>query len=959
MSEKKQSFKDTLNLPRTDFPMRPNRELKQSELLARWEEEDLYDKAYYLHEGKEKFVLHIGPPYANGPIHIGHAYNGILKDIVSKFERMSGKQVPVNPGWDCHGLPIEIKVAQENKDLPYEEFIKACRVYAQGWIDVQRKQFKDLGLVMDWKHPYITMDFKYEACVLDAFAKLIGGGYIEKKLRTVPWCASCETVLATAEIEYQDRKDPSVFVMFPMTQESKEKVLPELKDKDVGLLIWTTTPWTLPLNRAIVLKPETDYDIIKHGDKYFIAGSALTDKLCSMMEIEKNVVATVKSEELSDAKSHNPLSADVVVPTILDQMVSVEDGTACLHSAPGCGPEDYDLGIRNGLEIYSPLSSDGKYTKGIIIEELEGMRCADGQGWVMKKLLENGRLLHKKSIKHSYPHCWRCHGGLMYRATSQWFCNLAHNSLKERTLEGVKDITFSPASVGSTLGATISSRLEWCLSRQRRWGTPIPALLCKGCNYAFTSQNFVEGVAEGVAKEGVEYWHRVPMDQVAPADFACPECSGTKWEKERDILDVWFDSGTSHFAVLKTFEQLRFPADMYLEGKDQSRGWFQSSLLTSHIIEEANCTKEIVSHGFIVDGKGRKMSKSLGNVVSPEEVVKKIGIDGLRLWAISNEIGSDAVMSDELVDNVSKVFRKIRNTARFLLSNLYDFDIDKDAVAISDMQFIDRYAVAQLCITARTIENAYAQRDLTSVYHQLGDYCTGDLSALYLDIIKDRLYVEQADGKARRSAQTACWYILNTMTRLMAPVLSFTAELVSDNYQRNKRESIHLQEFANIHALWERVVDQWSGLSIAASLPGHRISDGERVEFDRSWKKHWSQLFNVRDAILKAIEAQREKGVIKHPLEARLSIHIDDENLSALLSDLGKGDQTLGAFFKELLVVSQFAVKDSSDGLAPSELSGLSVLVEPAQGTKCPRCWHYDVEKGDGDLCVRCSTIVK
>jgi isoleucyl-tRNA synthetase len=959
--EIKPSMKDTLNLPRTDFPMRPNFASEDVAILERWEREQLYQKAFSLNEGKEKFVLHVGPPYANGSIHIGHAYSFILKDIVAKSERMSGKHVPVTPGWDCHGLPIEIKVAQDNKNLSREAFVQKCREYAAQWVGVQREQFKHLGIVMDWARPYITMDYGYESRIIQAFASLVDQGYVYKRLRTVPWCASCQTVLATAEIEYQERKDPSIYVLFSMVPGDAQSLFPEFKEASISFVVWTTTPWTLPLNRAVVLKPDTTYDVLEHGGKYLIVGSSLSDALCHAAGITKHVVKAVPAEQLRGIKVYNPLTSDVTVPVILDDMVLLDEGTACVHSAPGCGPIDYEVAIKNGLEVYSPLSSDGKYLKGIIIDELEGMPVVDGQIWVIKKLAERGTMLFKTSLRHQYPHCWRCHQGLIYRATSQWFCDLSHNALRERVLAGIKDISFVPGGMRSALSSLIEGRMEWCLSRQRQWGVPIPALLCSSCGHVFISAEFVRRVAAGVSQEGVEYWIRATLQELAVDAMACPECKKVAWEKEHDILDVWFDSGVTHFAVLQNNQHLGFPADVYLEGKDQARGWFQSSLLTSHIIEQGNCTKQIISHGFIVDGKGQKMSKSIGNVVSPDDVVKKMGTDGLRLWATTNDLDCDAVLSNELLDNVEKVFRKIRNTCRFLLSNVYDFDIDADAIEIANLRFVDRYALAQLCIVGRSIELAYRRRDFNAVYHMLSDYCTTDLSALYLDIIKDRLYVEAAGGKDRRSAQTACWYILDTITRLMAPVLSFTAEQVSDYYQSDKTVSIHLQTFADIHSLWTRVVEGWSGLPHDTQLPAVHAEYADRLEYQKNWKKHWDKLFLVRDALLKSIERQREQGLIKHPYEARLTVYFDQHGTAKdclkMVADVTKSGQTIEEFFKEILVVSQFVIVETKDALGETVLPGLFASVERARGTKCPRCWQYFEDKDDGAMCVRCERL--
>ncbi len=928
------SYKDTLNLPHTDFPIRPNPTVDDPALLKRWAQDSLYEKATELNQGKKKFILHDGPPYANGHIHLGHAYNKIIKDIITKAQRMSGKQVPVIPGWDCHGLPIELKVTKEKPGLTPQELKKACREYASSWIDIQREEFKKLGVVMDWEHPYKTMDPKYEASILKAFGAFVDAGYIERKNKTVPWCFSCQTVLAAAEIEHYDRKDPSVFVRFPLEAASIAKALPALNGKEVSLLVWTTTPWTLPLNRAVFIHPKANYVVLDINGSLVVVGAALADKVCALMGVEKKIIADIPSQTLVGSTARHPFVAGLTVPVLADAFVSLEDGTACVHSAPGCGPEDYEMGIRYGLEIFSPLSPDGKYTKGIQPTELEGMSITDGQIWVLRTLTANGTLLFKTSIKHSYPHCWRCHNGLMFRATSQWFCNLAQHGLREKALAAIDSVNFIPDRSSNFLRATIQNRLEWCLSRQRIWGIPIPALVCKQGDYAFIDAALVEKVAAGVAREGIEYWDNVAVETLKPAGLSCKVCGSKEFVKEKDILDVWFDSGVSHYAVLRNNPELAYPADMYVEGVDQHRGWFQSSLLTSLVLEKEACFKSVITHGFTVDEQGRKMSKSLGNVVSPDQLIEQLGTDGLRLWVSSISYDGDAIVSPVLLNNVKEVYRKVRNTCRFLLSNLYDFDAEKDLVPLDQMLLLDRYAIAQLLETNKKIRTAYERADLTAIFQELGSYCSGELSSFYLDIIKDRLYVEKADGLERRSAQTACWYILDTLTHLLAPIFSFTAELMSDEYQKNKKVSIHLQPFAQL----------------PQAIVG--IDDAQ-----------WQLLRNVRSAILKAIELEREKGLIKHSLEARVALFFDPaSNGSELLKNffelLKVAGQTKESFFKEWCIVSQVEFATTTSGLSLSIFPGLYVAVTHAQGQKCPRCWQWGTRSDEHALCSRCSKIV-
>lgn len=973
LQENKVSFKDTLNLPRTDFPIRANAKIDDPAMVARWEKEDLFTASFNHNQGKKKYILHDGPPYANGHLHLGHAYNKILKDMVCKVERMMGNHVPVQPGWDCHGLPIEHKVTTQTPGLSREEIKKACRAYAAGWIEVQKEEFKKMGVLMDWNHPYSTMDYSYEAAILRAFGIFVHKGYIERKNKTVPWCPSCQTVLAAAEIEHEERKDPSIYVLFPLTQETSDVALPKLAGKTVNLLIWTTTPWTLPLNRAVTMKPDAEYVVLELQGNYVMVGKQRADMICGLVGAEKKVVAEITSNEFlkHTPKAQHPFIENMVVPILSDPNISLEDGTAFVHCAPGCGPEDYEIGVKNNLEIFSPVGPDGKYTVGIVPQELVGMPVADGQIWVIKKLAELGRMLYKTNLKHAYPHCWRCHGGLIFRATKQWFCDLSKNKLKEKTLEATNAIKTIPEKSINRLQATLEGRLEWCLSRQRVWGAPIPALVCKGCDYTFTSQEFINTVAEQVAQHGIEYWDAVAIEQILPAGLQCPKCNGADFAKEQDILDVWFESGVSHFAVLKPNPELAFPADIYLEGKDQHRAWFQSSLLTGMVLEDQPPMKTIMTHGFTVDEKGRKMSKSLGNVVAPQQLIDKLGTDGLRLWVSSLDCSGDAVVSEVLLQNVQEVFRKVRNTCRFLLSNLYDFDIEKDAISLDSMRMIDQYALQQLYATNNEILSDYQRYDFTAVFHKLAEYCTSDLSAFYLDIIKDRLYVEKADGLERRSAQTACWYILDTLTKLMAPILSFTAEQISDNYQKNKKQSIHLQDFATLPDVW-RALAQQAGIGITAADVLQNvervglIDTAEKIQvlsYIGEKEQQWILLKSIRGAILKAIEQLREQGTIKHSLEAQVTIFFEQsmaqrEQVQDFFISLRASNQSIESFFEEFLIVSQVVLAESPEGLDQSEFAGMRVHVQHAAGDKCPRCWKWERTTHEHKLCKRCQAVV-
>ena len=719
-----------------------------------------------------------------------------------------------------------------------------------------------------------------------------------------------------------------------------------------------------------MFKPDTTYVLLDLAGKKVLIGKALADGLAASLEQEKKVIAEIDSSQLKGLMVEHPFIATLTVPLIEDAMVLTDEGTAFVHCAPGAGPQDYETGIKNDLDIFSPVGPDGKYDDTVQPEELAGMTVTDGQIWVIKKLKELDRLLYKTSIRHSYPHCWRCRNGLIFRATKQWFFNLVKDGLKDRVLRDSNSIAMLPLKSINRLQATIEGRWEWCISRQRMWGVPIPALICAKCDHTYISKEFVLKVAQGVAKEGVEYWQKATIEELLGAGFSCPSCKGTELKKEQDILDVWFDSGISHYAVLYDNPELGFPADLYLEGKDQHRGWFQSSLITSVALEGIPSTKMMITHGFTVDEKGHKMSKSVGNVVLPPEIINKLGTDGLRLWASSIDFSSEAVVSDILLRNVQEVFRKIRNTSRFLLSNLYDFDIDTDAVPIENMRVIDQHALQELFEFNYTVLNAYDEYDFTAVFHKLGEYCSVNLSTFYLEIVKDRLYVEKADGHARRSVQTTCWYILDALTHLMAPILSFTAEQLSDLYQKDKKESIHLQNFATLKNVWEflakrntALLDDFQraeGVRIAAFDSVNKVQE---MAFMAEQQALWDTLKSLRSAILKSTEPLREKAEIKRSLDARITFYIDPNvEYATLLNNffdhLKDKGETIEGFFKDFAVVSQIEKAESAQGLDESALKGLYLKAEKARGKKCPRCWQWAETEHPLELCPRCAELV-
>ena len=963
-ADKQNKFKDTLNLPHTDFPIRPQSAVEDPLVLKEWEKENLYKKTFEKNHGKEKFILHDGPPYANGHLHLGHAFNDILKDVITKYKRMIGFHVPFTPGWDCHGLPIEHKVSKEYPNLSRKELIKKCRETAEYWINVQREECKNTGVLMDFDNPYKTMDFVYESEIIKAFGMLVKNSYIQRKKKTVPWCPSCQTVLATAEIEYVDKKDHSLYVLFPLEEQSAQKLLKT--DKKISLLIWTTTPWTLPLNQAIVAKPDFLYDLLEINDQYVIVGSSRSDFICDLLKVSKKVITTINSQKFYHEKIFviNPLFS-MKVPIILDNSVEITGGTAFVHCAPGAGPEDYEIGIKNNLLVYSPIGENGRFIKPCPIEELIGKNISEGSKYILEQLKNNGNLFYLGSITHSFPHCWRSQTPLIFRATTQWFCDLSHNDLKERAIEAIQNLHMIPDASKNRFLSTIEGRLEWCLSRQRVWGTPIPALICNECDFAFISFDFINNIAKFVKNEGIEFWSAVDIDAIPESKNPCPQCNTINWKKELDILDVWFDSGVSAWIVLKQNPELQYPADIYVEGKDQHRGWFQSSLLLSLALSESHnaCMKSILTHGFTVDEHGHKMSKSRGNVVSPQEMIDKLSRDGLRLWVSSVNYADDAVVSEKVFTAISESFRKIRNTCRFLLANINDFNYQQDSIPFSELSLLDQYALQELFTNYYTMIFAYENYDFSRVFRTATDYCVISLSALYLDIIKDRLYVEKKDGIKRRSAQTVCYIILDTLTKIMAPIMSFTMEKINQQYQKNN-VSIH-----------EQTMPILSKILLLFGVSDKKIQENTLVKdcldtlkelFSKKIEhRQWDFIKQLRSEILKIIEPEREKGIIKHSLEAAITLSINkiamDIEQKTLLDDFQNNFKTTEEqeqFFKELLIVSGVTLVENQL-LESTEIKGIYVKVERAKGMKCPRCWHYTESKDVDDLCDRCVEIVK
>ncbi len=783
------TYRSTLNMFKTEFPIRLDSQKTTEEIQEKWKNEKIIEKLKSIRSDKIKYILHDGPPYANGNIHLGHALNKILKDIVIKSRYMMGYNANCTPGWDCHGLPIEHKIMTSNLNIDKNSMIKECRNYASQWAKKQTESFKKLGIFMDFENPYLTMSPKYQANILRAFSKLVEKGYITRKNKTIPWCCGCQTTLASAEIEYKDRKDPSIYVLFEIEKN-------ELFDYDnLYMLIWTTTPWTLPLNRAIMLKKDSTYLIAKCNDKILIFGKNCLEHLKQITSFEFEIIQELKSNELTKLKAKHLFETSREIPIILDDSVEDKEGTACVHVAPGCGPIDYEIAIKNNIEIYSPITSDGKYSNEIVLKEIENMPVSDGQIWVIKNLHERNLLFFKTSIRHSYPHCWRSHEPLIFRATQQWFFELNHSNFKNKTLNEIKNIKFNPKGGKNFLEATVCSRWEWCISRQRNWGVAIPALIEKDGNNFIINSKSIEKLANFVEKDGIEFYDNLTKEEFANKFFE-EKIDIEKYKKETNILDVWFDSGVSHFAVLET--QNEFPADLYLEGIDQHRGWFQSSLLTSVAINDCAPMKNIVTHGFTVDEKGQKMSKSLGNVIAPEEIIKKIGADGLRLWVSSIGNDGDAIVSEKVLQNIAEVQRKIINTCRFILQNIADFDFEKDSINdFLKLHEFDKCALQKLNELFLNVLDSYQKIEFSKIFHEISDFCSTFLSTIYFDSLKDTLYCDNPNSFRRRSAQTYLFYILDSITKMISPILSHSAEYIFSFYNKKSESIFFLQ--ANVH----------------------------------------------------------------------------------------------------------------------------------------------------------------
>lgn len=921
-------YNQTLNLPKTEFSMRAGLPQKEPEMLKSWKEDNLYKQLLETNEGKPKFVLHDGPPYANGDIHMGTAMNKVLKDIIVRYKNMTGYNAPYVPGWDTHGLPIELKALTKAGDkkstISKLELRKICKEFALHYVNTQSQQFQRLGVIGDFENPYLTLRPEFEARQIEIFGEMVKKGYIYKGLKAVYWCPIDKTALAEAEIEYEDDPCKSIYVAFDVTKDNGTLEKYGIPADKTRFVIWTTTTWTLPANVAICLGADFDYNIVKTGDSYLVMAEALMESVLNEAGItEYEVAATVKGAELERIMTQHPF-LDRESMVILGDHVTLESGTGCVHTAPGHGVEDFDVCAKFYPELPVVVPVD---EAGVLTEEagmFKGLYVLDANPVILEHLQKTGHLLATKDIVHQYPHCWRCHNPIIYRATEQWFCSI--DGFKNDALEAIKTVKWTPTWGEERMTSMVRDRNDWCISRQRTWGVPIPAFYCKKCgNYHITDET-IKAVSDLFRKEGSDAWYKYSAEEILPKGTVC-KCGGTEFEKDNDIMDVWFDSGSTHAAVCQERPELSSPADLYLEGGDQYRGWFQSSLLTSVACYNKAPYKGVVSCGWVVDGEGRKMSKSLGNGIAPEDIIKEYGADIIRLWVASSDYQVDVRISKEILKQLSEAYRKIRNTARFILGNINDFNPETDMVADEDLTELDLWALAELNRLIATCKKAYEEYDFHVAIHAMHNFCIVSMSNFYLDIIKDRLYINKANSKPRRAAQTAMYKILVDFTKLVSPILSFTSQEIWD----------YIPKTADMkkYVVLEQITD----------LSEYKQND----EFEAKWEK----IIEIRDDVKKALELARNEKICGKSLEVAVTLNCSDE-----VYDFVK---PLEKELAEIFIVSAVIVAKGDEGFK-GDVDGLSVKVTAAEGEKCERCWMITKDVGADHehptICARCAKIL-
>ena len=919
-----QDYNKTLNLPNTDFPMRAGLPQSEPVTLKHWEENDIYGKLMEKNAGKPMFILHDGPPYANGNIHLGTALNKVLKDFIVKYKNMSGFCAPFVPGWDTHGLPTELKArakagVSSSDAISDVELRQICRDFALGYLDDQRNQFRRLGAIGDWENPYITLTKDFEATQIEIFSEMAQKGYIYKGLKPVYWCPECKTALAEAEIEYAEDPCFSIYVKFPVCDDMGKISALGVDPAKTYFVIWTTTTWTLPGNVAVCVGPEFNYCVIKSGDEFYIMAEELYKSAFEAAGIsEYEVVAEIKGSELEYIKTRHPfLERESLV--IVGDHVTLESGTGCVHTAPGHGVEDYDV-CRNYPEIpiIVPVDADGRLTEEA--GQFAGLLTDDANKPIAQHLDSIGLLFGLKKIIHQYPHCWRCKNPVLFRATNQWFCSV--DDFKDAAVDAINDVEWIPGWGKDRITSMVKDRKDWCISRQRRWGVPIPIFFCKDCGEPYIDKDAMAAVAALFREEGADAWFARTAEEILPEGAKCPKCGNTSFEKERDIMDVWFDSGVTHAAVCKARPNLTWPADLYLEGADQYRGWFQSSLLTSVAVFGKAPYKSVLTHGWVVDGEGKKMSKSLGNGIDPQEVVDQYGADVLRLWVASSDYHVDIRISKEILKQLSEAYRKIRNTARYILGCINDFDPDKDSVAIDDLMPIDKWAVNKLNELITKVKSGYDSYEFHQVYHAIHNFCVVDMSNFYLDVLKDRLYTEKADSHTRRAAQTTIYMILDAMTRMIAPILAYTSDEI---WKYMPHRADHDAECVLFNSMPE-LID---------------------ITLDTDFISNWDKIHELRDVVKKHLEVAVKEKMIKASLEASVTLKASGKELEFIKSV----ENELAAAF----IVSEVVIEEA-DG-------ELQVTINKADGEKCERCWCFSKTVGENSehptLCARCAGVIE
>ncbi|MGI6711616.1 MAG: isoleucine--tRNA ligase [Bacillota bacterium] len=919
-------YSKTLNLPQTEFPMRGNLPKREPEILKFWEEISLYQKVQQKNTGQPKYILHDGPPYANGNIHLGHTLNKVLKDIIVKYKSMVGYDAPFIPGWDTHGLPIEQRAIKDlglnRKKVSTVEFRQKCAEYALKYVNIQREQFKRLGVRGDWDHPYLTLKPEYEAAQIGVFGEMAKKGFIYKGLKPVYWCADCETALAEAEVEYSDTKSPSIYVKF------RVKDGKSILDPDTFFVIWTTTPWTIPANVAVCIHPDFVYVLAEVDGEKMIIAKELLEKF--VQEIEKTDYSIIKEFCGSDLEyivcQHPIMDRESLV--ILGDHVTLEAGTGCVHTAPGHGADDFEVGRKYNLPVISPLDDRGMFTSEGA--QFQGMNTDQANKAVVQELEETGALLKLLFISHQYPHCWRCKHPILFRATEQWFASI--DGFRQQALEEIDKVQWIPSWGRDRIYNMIHDRNDWCISRQRTWGVPIPIFYCEQCGHPIINDTTISHIQELFREHGSQIWFAKEAQELIPADLKCDQCGHGAFRKETDIMDVWFDSGSSHTAVLENREDHQWPADLYLEGSDQHRGWFNSSLSTAVATKGHAPYKAVLTHGFVVDEQGRKMSKSLGNVVDPLKVIDQMGADVMRLWVASADYRSDLANSPGIMKQVSEAYRKIRNTARFLLGNLYDFDPTKDRISYESFSELDRWAMHKLHRLIERILKGYQDYEFHIVYHSIHKFCVVDMSAFYLDIIKDRLYASNPEDIGRRAAQTVMYDIIQALVRLISPILAFTSE-----------------------EIW-RYLPQEKDTPVSVQMVQMPLVEEKYLHDELEVK--WARILDIREVVSKELELARRNKVIGHSLNAAVDLYPDEE-LYGFLKEL---EDQLPMIF----IVSTVTLHDPGD-LVPdkafkSEELPLAVTVSTAPGEKCERCWIFSKTVGEDTkhptLCNRCSHVV-